>query len=343
MLNNLHIKNFRCFEDITFPSLGNVNLIVGKNNSGKSTLLEAISILASAANKSHIQQLREKRHDYQGELFDLFYHPSPNSQPADIIEIGDIEKKDYVTIMPKAQLEKKFPSSSSEIKQSTTPSHFKKYTNTFAAAHIKEGEKSYEITPCFYLDTSFIHVEDLAQMWDYAYQFMDYNLIKETLTIIEKSIIDLQFIPQPVGTAINKENMRLPMVRLENQKQAVPLHLLGEGILRLLQIILASFKAKDGFLLIDEFENGLHYSVQQAVWEKVFLLAKKLNIQVFVTTHSKDSLTTFADVAIADKSVDGKLITLGRSVAKSNRGKIITTVYDQDQLDWVVNSGMEVR
>ncbi len=50
MLDSLHIKNFRCFEDLTIPSLGRVNLIVGKNNSGKSTLLEAVSIFVSGKN-----------------------------------------------------------------------------------------------------------------------------------------------------------------------------------------------------------------------------------------------------------------------------------------------------
>lgn len=44
MLDSLHIKNFRCFEDLTIEPLGRINLIVGKNNTGKSTLLEAMIV-----------------------------------------------------------------------------------------------------------------------------------------------------------------------------------------------------------------------------------------------------------------------------------------------------------
>lgn len=57
MLNNLHIKNFRMLEDLEIPKLGRVNLIVGKNNSGKSTVLEAIRIFAGKANSSLLREI----------------------------------------------------------------------------------------------------------------------------------------------------------------------------------------------------------------------------------------------------------------------------------------------
>ena len=68
----------------------------------------------------------------------------------------------------------------------------------------------------------------------------------------------------------------------------VPLGSMGDGMLRVLQIILKVFSAQGGFLLIDEFENGLHYSVQEKIWALIFKLAEQLNIQVFATTHSWD-------------------------------------------------------
>jgi len=51
----------------------------------------------------------------------------------------------------------------------------------------------------------------------------------------------------------------------------------------LFHLIFALVNAKDGFLLIDEFENGLHYTVQPKVWELIFKLAKALNVQVFAS------------------------------------------------------------
>ncbi len=62
MLNSLVIKNFRMLEDFKIEKLGRVNLIVGKNNSGKSTVLEALRIYAGNANEELLKTITES-HD----------------------------------------------------------------------------------------------------------------------------------------------------------------------------------------------------------------------------------------------------------------------------------------
>ena len=113
MLDSLHIKNFRCFEDLTIPSLGRVNLIVGKNNSGKSTLLEAIYTYAKKANIQTLLDIlsdrdetayfgsnSEKRDTFQ-DLQNLFIgreFPKINNENKNIIYIGDTGKSLKVEI-----------------------------------------------------------------------------------------------------------------------------------------------------------------------------------------------------------------------------------------------------
>lgn len=77
--------------------------------------------------------------------------------------------------------------------------------------------------------------------------------------------------------------------------------------------------------------------------EKLFKLAKELDIQVFATTHSEDTVKAFCKVSLADDEVDGKLISLGHSAAIADNGKILADVYDEKTLAWIVQSGMEVR
>lgn len=48
-LNSLEVRNFRAFRDLKIEHLGRVNLLVGKNNVGKTSLLEAIQLYASRA------------------------------------------------------------------------------------------------------------------------------------------------------------------------------------------------------------------------------------------------------------------------------------------------------
>lgn len=65
----------------------------------------------------------------------------------------------------------------------------------------------------------------------------------------------------------------------------------------MLTLAIALVSAKGKMLLIDEFEAGLHHSVQKKLWEMVFEYATKWDIQVFATTHSQDTVRNFFYVA----------------------------------------------
>ena len=114
-------------------------------------------------------------------------------------------------------------------------------------------------------------------------------------------------------------------------------------MLRVLQLVLKVFPAKGGFLLIDEFENGLHFTVQEKVWELLFELAQKLDIQIFATTHSWDCIESFTNTAIARQDVEGVLFRVGRSVLKNTLGQVIATVFDEDALYNITQADVEVR
>ncbi|MDZ4679605.1 MAG: AAA family ATPase [Saprospiraceae bacterium] len=65
MLDHLIVKNYRLFKDLNIPKLGQVNLVTGKNNAGKSTLLEVIRIWASRGNSSVVNSILDKRGDWK--------------------------------------------------------------------------------------------------------------------------------------------------------------------------------------------------------------------------------------------------------------------------------------
>ena len=125
--------------------------------------------------------------------------------------------------------------------------------------------------------------------------------------------------------------------------RAVPLNSLGDGLLRVLQLLLKIFPARNGYLLIDEFENGLHYSVQEAIWELIFNLASRFNIQVFATTHSWDCVSSFANVVKKHSGFDGMLFRVGQSTLTSNLRKVIATSFDSEQLYNITQADLEIR
>lgn len=114
---------------------------------------------------------------------------------------------------------------------------------------------------------------------------------------------------------------------------------MGDGINRILTIILALVNSENGYLLIDEFENGLHYSVQADLWEIVFFLAERLNIQVFATTHSEDCISGFEQVLNeALTTASGHLIRLDRI-----DGEIRQTSFDPEEMKLAGEKDIELR
>jgi predicted ATP-dependent endonuclease of OLD family len=108
-----------------------------------------------------------------------------------------------------------------------------------------------------------------------------------------------------------------------------------------LQLVLGIQPAAGGVLLIDEFENGLHFSVQKRLWELIFELAKTLDIQVFATTHSWDCIEAFTHAA-ETKQDDAVLVKVSEGIGEKEN-TIISSVYERDDLMRLTQADVEVR
>lgn len=197
---------------------------------------------------------------------------------------------------------------------------------------------------CSVIPTQFISVDDLADEWDKIVFTEHEEVVRQALRIITPEFENLTFVRNDDDNKYQRQRFRrFAKVKISDSPYPVPLNSLGDGMLRVLQLVLKVFPAKGGFLLIDEFENGLHFSIQEKVWELLFEMAQKLDIQIFATTHSWDCIESFANTAIARKDVEGVLFRVGRSVRKSDLGKVIATVFDEDALYNITQADVEVR
>ncbi len=384
MLQTLEIKNFRVLEDFKVSKLGRVNLIVGKNNSGKSSILEALQIYAADGQERLMQDLAVA-HDERF-LFEQFteaelrsgslpyagFFSNRHLQPEDAqgIVIGaSSTSADALGINVKFRTwqhpreinspSTPFPNNIMTVSRALL-SHFRAQDLGAYLVVSKGGQQilplvvsidvpttNYRIphtTPCSVIPTRFVSFNELADAWDQISLTDNELVVSDALKLITPEFEKLSFIKasesgiQPQGSI-----RRTAIVRLAGIPHPVPINSMGDGMLRILQLILKVFPAKDGFLLIDEFENGLHYSVQEKVWRMVFELAEKLNIQVFATTHSWDCITSFAKVAQQRENDDGILFRVGRSVRTSDKGKVIATVFSGTSLFDLTQADIEVR
>ena len=170
----------------------------------------------------------------------------------------------------------------------------------------------------------------LGPLWD-----------KIALSDKEKDVVEALRIVNPQISAISMvgSTRRKPtaIVRADNIERPIPLRSFGDGLNRLFGIILSLVNAHGGLLLVDEFENGLHHTVQLDAWRTIFRLAQTLDIQVFATSHSWDAVEAFQKAA-AETPEEGVLIRLAR------RGEdIIPTVLSEDELAIATRDQIEVR
>lgn len=172
----------------------------------------------------------------------------------------------------------------------------------------------------------------LGTLWD-----------KIALSDREKDVVHALQIIDPEISAVSMvggegpRQTRTAIVRANNIPRPVPLRSFGDGLNRLFGIVLSLVNVKDGLLLIDEFENGMHHTVQLDAWRAVFKLSQRLGIQVFATSHSWDSIEAFQKAA-AETPEEGVLVRLSR------RGEeIIPTVFHEDELAVATRDRIEVR
>ena len=305
MLDSLHIKNFRCFEDLTIPSLGRVNLIVGKNNSGKSTLLEAIAVFAQHGKVPALQSILTSRNEFFGKtsfLENIFFNREITNTP---LTIEDTKNKIEI--------------------------------NLNSDLLIKDWNNNKENLPFSIVKTQIDSESILADNWDIIYLNSEEKIINYALQILNPNITNIVFVQSP-----EVKGERIAVLKLEGQAKATPLKAMGEGMSRILQIFINALKARNGYLMVDEFENGLHYSIQEEVWTALFKLAKDFDIQVFATTHSEDAVKAFCKVALASEE-EGRLIALGRSPAPEDNNRIVAISYDEKEIAVISRTGMEVR
>jgi predicted ATPase len=385
MLKSLEIKNFRALADFKVNKLGRVNLIVGKNNSGKSTILEALRIYAGGAHSDLLREIAGLHNEavQVNELANGFDEPLPFEgffpgrrfpDTGTSILIGEVDRADTTLQIKYRQMITEEVSSTDDdglpikrlirrfLEEDDNVGIFDGEVEPVLAV-TKGGretipirvlsrpgarriETAASLIPCAIVPTRFVSFEELADIWDKVGLTSNKENVSNALRIIAPDFQELMFINSDnwtVSPMARRVKERTAIVSLKNEPRPVPINSMGDGMARVLQLILKMFAAKGGILLIDEFDNGLHYSVQEKVWQMMFELAHQLDIQIFATTHSWDCIESFAQVAREREAGDGILFRVGRSIRTSDHGKITATVFDGQQLFDLTQADMEVR
>jgi len=351
-LDSLRIQNFRTFKDLTIDRLGRVNLIVGKNNVGKTSLLEAINLyvrggtgdsLSDIVSSRQLEGLDKYRSTDRSDFGidlpparHLFYgRPDLSTVAPDDEDLGDLSDI-RITSTPESN-------SSFVIELRFFPG--KKLVDV--GIHAGEGTGISSRVLGEKVRSVFLSARDVRaeadRHWRNIEATTEEDLVLHALSIIEeRRVEDIGFTSLHFGDGEASKIEPFPIMRTKGNDRPEPLSNLGEGMNRAFALAIGLIRAKNGVLLVDEIENGLHYSVQPDLWQMIFETARELDVQVFATTHSFDCIKAFQQAAEKSEA-EGRLISLRRSEREEEEGKIVAVPYDEDALESVAHSNIEVR
>lgn len=376
MLKTIRIQNFRGFRSFELNNLGRLNLLVGTNNSGKTSVLEAIQLLCSRNNFEPLRDVMKSRGEYfwdeherrrQLDIRHLFY--GHDIEPGSQFSVLGIRENSEEKLVATVSI-RHHDSPSDNFEQlrifddgdfDDTSEDFKVLNFTIGWIHggVQEGwdrplssngglseeyirrltrigvPKNIE-TKTQFVTSSALTSEKMIELFDQIILTPEENLVQEALQTIEPKIERI--------ASLSSEKYRRSEARegfvvlLSGSHQRVPIGSMGDGIWRMLGLALATVGAANGVLFVDEIDTGLHFSTMSDMWKLIWETAKRLNVQVFATTHSSDCWTSLASIASREDTTED-----GITIQRIERDKDVGVVFSEREIIVAANRGIEVR
>ncbi len=313
------MTNFRAFKNFRMSGLARINLLVGANNGGKTSVLEALHLLlAESPLEAAWAALRRRWELADGaslreiEVCHLF----PGHELAEgsrihleaATDTGPIGTTLDIRAAAENSPRRRFRFSAGEnpefgnlevqcdrLGEAPTAPIPLTTRNGLHADYIDAGERDGHHV--MFLPAQGLSGSELASNYSTFLLTPDEDRVLTALRAVEPG---LERIALTAGATTTRRPFATPdrggFIALVQGKR-VPIGSLGEGIWRALSIAASMVKARGGVLLIDEVDTGLHYSVMEPLWRFIDQTARSLDVQVFATTHSRDCIDSLATIA----------------------------------------------
>jgi hypothetical protein len=347
-LGPIKIRNFKCFSALTIESVGRLNLIAGKNNVGKTMLLDAISLFASGADPKRLFQIIDRREnpDSEGKLFLAVRNYVPLGGVS--ISIGSHKLEFQMpapTMISQSGGEPPWREFRNQPNSTTHPSLFvtsdsqsfafdlnfagrtSAYSDTFSVdPQIRQSMSRYQSTSDLDISPTLYR-----KLWDEEVDGRKAE--KDLIELLRLMDLEVESITLP-----SSGGRALPRIRLRDQDELLPITTFGDGMSRLFTLGLALVASKGGFLLVDEIENGLHHSLFPKLWKFLFEACARLDVTLFATTHSHDATVSFSKRAVMYPGGTGVLSRL-----EMQKKGIVAIQYSEMEGLIASEEGLEVR
>lgn len=366
MYNSFVVKNFRCFKDLKLEALERINLIAGKNDIGKTTLLEALWL----NHGPNIPDLARRVDTFRGlseidmnePFLDLFTGFNPNLVMEMYAHGIWSEKPRTLRVYLQEPQAVEIPigepvgSEPSVTDKSSLSVRHSRYQIIFE--YTDENDKVFkswgwpieqQVAPAvvqlgLLSHQEFIGKRPLGIFLPALHRPSGKEDIDRFSAIeLTRKQEDIIAMLKHIDTRIKRLSVivrsGVPIIHADIESdRLVPVPLLGDGMCRLLSIALAIGNAPNGMILVDEIENGFYYGVMVDLWKAIAAFARQYNTQVFATTHSEECIRAAHQAFEETSQFDFHLYRL-----ESVDDVIRAVMYDRDTLGAALESGLEVR
>jgi AAA15 family ATPase/GTPase len=328
---NIEIKQYKGILDLKINKINKINIFAGINNSGKSSLLEAIYLLGNGSDIFALFDIYRRRGKFCDKLDLLWFYENVediislnanfNHCPIDLTIVKEdedddtIDKNKYFTsIINKFTYKDTTKTSKSRVYENTNETYFDKLymlcNTTFSSPFSTQNK------------------EDIIKYHEKSLETKSYQLIIDFL----KEQLDTGIVNIQLGGELERF-----IVNHNSFDDGVDITSFGEGMQRIFYIALQFASSRDGILLIDELENGIHYSLLQDFTGFIQKLAEKFNVQVFITTHSSECIKSFISNNFKNEDISFS------TIVKDKSNQIRTINYTSSELINELEQNSELR
>lgn len=365
ILKSLHVDCYRGISDLDLEEFNHVNILVGDNNTGKTSVMEMIYALRTPLSVNMWNEIAKKKsYNTRGVIwYNAYRNIFPIDREMQIQFAGDFTEFGELAICMRAE----------ESKTVITERELNRINGL-----IRTGNQNVEDV---YIDTNMMELRiqadsDFVELDVYDFQrkpprensvnrvennkktkFRENTVFLEPrdglandFLYLKQVILDTEYHEQlieilkefdPAITdifSIEEMGSTVYYVRTNEHSSAIPISVYGDGLKKSLVLFAALASSKDGVMLVDEVETSIHTSAMSMVFSTLIRWARKLNIQLFVSTHSKEALDTL--LTCDNEYSDGiNVYTLFHTNQKNYVRKLSCT----KALDLQNKMGMELR
>ena len=351
---NIIIDNFRGIGHLEIGDFSRVNVLLGQNSSGKSSVLECLMLTTGMSNPDlpqNVNNIRSRSYSSFADLGYLFPNGDVAIKPEFSADMFDGTKRHLSLGMTYVFDEKshtdniqngQIPTSETQIFLNTLKMEFEIEANQTKAEYDcsvtinQQGFVTNKKIAEGYLEKNFVSFlpADLAAG----------NPANDLVDLAKRKKKDL------VAELLNKFDSRITTVEILNNvayvgmegiNQLSVVNMMGDGLRRYLNIVAAAANPRTNIILIDEIDNGLHYSAYKKLWEAIFALATSTNKQVFITTHSKETLYKLNEMLAEhpEYQPEFRLYTIANTLKKGHQAY----KYTFEGLQGACENDMEIR